>query len=215
LTDASNAEVDALNRRVQALREQRGDITGSSVEIGEHEHRAHAGDRVIWTRPMTVDGEPRVENGIRGEVVTIDEQSQALRVRLDGSGRELDVAHEDAGALRLGYANHVYRAQGATVDRAVVVTGGWETTRESAYVEASRARHGVEWHVARDDLDGDHDAERVEQLAQQMRSSRAQEPSISRDLRREATPIAPDEFSRPQPRDLQPEPTVDAAGIDR
>jgi len=215
LTDASNAEVDALNRRVQALREQRGDITGSSVEIGEHEHRAHAGDRVIWTRPMTVDGEPRVENGIRGEVVTIDEQSQALRVRLDGSGRELDVAREDAGALRLGYASHVYRAQGATVDRAVVVTGGWETSRENAYVEASRARAGVEWHVARDDLDGDHDAERVERLAQQMRSSRAQEPSISRELRPEATPIAPDEFSRPQPRDLQPEPTADTAGIDR
>jgi len=104
LTDASNAEVDALNRRVQALREQRGEITGSSVEIGEH---AHAGDRVIWTRPMTVNGEPRVENGIRGEVVAIDEPSQALRVRLDGSGRELDVAREDAGALRLGYASHV------------------------------------------------------------------------------------------------------------
>ena len=32
------------------------------------------------------------------------------------------------------------RLQGATVDRAVVVTGGWQTARESAYVEASAAR---------------------------------------------------------------------------
>lgn len=216
LTDASNAEVDALNRRVQALRAQRGDITGAAVEIGDHGHQAHEGDRVIWTRPMPVDGEPRVENGIRGEVVCVDEQGDKLRVQVDGSGREVDVARNDADALRLGYASHVYRAQGATVDRSVIVTGGWETSRESAYVEASRAREGVDWHVARDELDGDHDAERVEQLAQRMRASRAQEPSISHDLKPEQTSIAPEEFGRPQPRDLQltPEPSV-AAGVDR
>lgn len=165
---------------------------------------------------MPVDGEPRVENGIRGEVMTVDEQGDALRVRLDGSGREINVVGEDANALRLGYASHVYRAQGSTVDRAIVVTGGWETSRESAYVEASRAREGVDWHVARDELDGDHDAERVEQLAQRMRASRAQEPSISHDLEPEQTSIAPDDFSRPQPRDLQPTPEPSgAAGLDR
>ena len=38
------------------------------------------------------------------------------------------------------YAQHVYRQQGATVDRSVVVTGGWQTSKESAYVEATRAR---------------------------------------------------------------------------
>jgi len=186
------------------------------MEIGDQGHQAHAGERVIWTRPMPVEREPRVENGIRGEVVAVDECHDSLRVRLDGSGREIDVAREDAGALRLGYATHVYRAQGATVDRAVVVTGGWETSRESAYVEASRAREGVDWHVARDELDGAHDVERVEQLAQRMRASRAQEPSIAHDLKPEPTPISPDDFSRPEPRDLQPAPTPSvAAGLDR
>ena len=137
-------------------------------------------------------------------------------MRLDGSGREIDVAREDASGLRLGYASHVYRAQGATVDRAVVVTGGWETSRESAYVEASRARDGVEWHIARDELEGDHDAARVEQLSERMRASRAQEPSISHDLQAESMPIAPEDFSRPQSRDLQPEPTPSVAGgLDR
>lgn len=112
MTDASNAEVDALNRRVQTLREQRGELNGAPVEIGEQGHQARQGDRVIWTQPMPVAGEPRVENGIRGEVLAVDERHDALRVRLDGSGREIVVAREDAGGLRLGYASHVYRAQG-------------------------------------------------------------------------------------------------------
>jgi hypothetical protein len=41
MTDASNAEVDALNRRVQTLREQRGELDGMTVEIGEQGHHAH------------------------------------------------------------------------------------------------------------------------------------------------------------------------------
>lgn len=68
------------------------------------------------------------------------------------------------------------------MERAVVVTGGWETSRESAYVEASRARGGVEWHVARDQLEGAEDAERVCQLAARMRIESAQTPSLAYDL---------------------------------
>ncbi|MEO7555759.1 MAG: hypothetical protein ABIV94_04045 [Acidimicrobiales bacterium] len=102
-------------------------------------------------------------------------------------------------ALRLGYAGHVYRQQGATVDRAVVVTGGWETSRESAYVEASRAREGVEWHVARDQLDGAGDAERVDQLAALMRVEGAQTPSLAYDL-------APSERGGDLERPSEPEP---------
>ena len=62
------------------------------------------------------------------------------------------LAGEDLEALRLGYAQHVYRQQGATVERSVVVTGGWQTSRETAYVQASRAREGTEWFLARDEL---------------------------------------------------------------
>jgi len=123
-----------------------------------------------------------VENGVRGEVIAVDADRRSIRARLDGSGRELDVGAADADALRLGYAGHVYRQQGATVERAVAVTGGWQTSREGAYVEASRARHGVEWHVARDELDGDGDAERIDHLAARMRVGAAQTPSLARDL---------------------------------
>jgi hypothetical protein len=55
-----------------------------------------------------------------------------------------------------------------------VLTGGWQTSKETAYVEATRARHGTDWFVARDDLgDARQDARRIERLAQKMTNSRA------------------------------------------
>ena len=74
----------------------------------------------------------------------------------------MHLAGEDLDSLRLGYAQHVYRQQGATVERTVVVTGGWQTSKESAYVEASRARHGTDWFLAREELGSQgQDADRV------------------------------------------------------
>lgn len=200
MTDASNAEVDALNLRVQQLRLEAGELGGESVGLPGSGHAVHAGDRLAWTRSMATTDGPRVENGARGEAVAVDQPRGSLWVHLDGSGRELRVGADDADALRLGYAGHVYRQQGATVQRAVVVTGGWETARESAYVEASRARAGVEWHVARDQLEGADDADRVDQLASRMRIERAQTPSLAYDVApRDARGDGPERSPHPEP----------------
>lgn len=70
-------------------------------------------------------------------------------------------------------------AQGATVDRAVVLTGGWQTSKETAYVQATRARHGTDWHLGRDQLGEEgQDPDRITRLAQRMTTSRLQTPSI-------------------------------------
>ncbi len=99
---------------------------------------------------------------------------------LDGSGRELQLAGKDLENVRLAYAQHVYRQQGATVDRSVVLTGGWQTSKESAYVQATRARDATEWFLARDELGIDgQDDRRVMRLAQQLRISRRQTPSLA------------------------------------
>jgi hypothetical protein len=99
---------------------------------------------------------------------------------LDGSARLVQLAPEDLDTLRLGYAQHVYRQQGATVERSVIVTGGWQTSKETAYVEASRAREGTDWYLARDELGNEgQDATRVRRLADAMRHSRAQTPSLA------------------------------------
>jgi ATP-dependent exoDNAse (exonuclease V) alpha subunit len=124
-------------------------------------------------------GAARVENGTRGEITRIGPGGQAT-LRLDGSGRRVTLVGEDLEILRLAYAQHIYRQQGATVDRAVVVTGGWQTSKESAYVEASRARYGTDWYVARDELGSEgQDTDRTTRLAQHMRHSRAQTPSLT------------------------------------
>ena len=82
--------------------------------------------------------------------------------------------------MRLAYAQHIHRAQGATVARSLVLTGGWQTSKEPAYVEASRARAGTDWYVSREDLGSEgRDADRVRRLARSMRRSRAQTPSLS------------------------------------
>lgn len=122
-------------------------------------------------------GAARVENGSRGNIVAVDAPERRVLVRLDGTERHVEVGENHVGALRLAYAQHLYRQQGATVQRAVSLTGGWQTTREGAYVQASRARGGTDWHVSRDDLgiDGD-DTDRIDRLAAAMRTPAPKPP---------------------------------------
>ncbi len=61
-----------------------------------------------------------------------------------------------------------------------MLTGGWQTSKETAYVEATRARNGTDWFIARDDLGNEgQDPQRITRLAQRMRGSHAQTPSLA------------------------------------
>jgi conjugative relaxase-like TrwC/TraI family protein len=178
IADASNVEIDRLNARAQHLRAERGELGPHEVPLPHQHYGLREGDLIAFTKKHRRPGEPRVENGSRGEVTGVHEQG--LTVTLDGSERRVDLAGNELGSLRLGYAQHVYRQQGATVDRSVVVTGGWQTSKESAYVQASRARHGTEWYLAREELGAEGlDERRIWKLAGKMRTSRAQTPSLA------------------------------------
>jgi hypothetical protein len=60
-----------------------------------------------------------------------------------------------------------------------VLTGGWQTSKETAYVQATRARHGTDWHLARDQLsEEEQDPGRITRLAHRMSNSRLQAPSV-------------------------------------
>ena len=150
IADASNVEIDRLNARAQHLRAERGELGQREVPLPHQHYGLREGDLIAFTKQHRAPGEPRVENGTRGQVTGVHDEG--LTVTLDGSDRLVSLAGEDLESLRLGYAQHVYRQQGATVDRSVVVTGGWQTSKESAYVQASRARQGTEWFLARDEL---------------------------------------------------------------
>ncbi len=179
IADASNVEIDRLNARAQHLRAERGELGQAEIPLTHQHYGLREGDLIAFTKQHQPPGDPRVENGTREQVTEIHD-TRGVTVALDGSQRHVNLTGEDLESLRLGYAQHVYRQQGATVERSVVVTGGWQTSEESAYVQASRARQGTEWFLARDELGLEgQDERRVTSLAGKMRNSRAQTPSLA------------------------------------
>ena len=177
IADAANTEIDRLNARAQHLRAQRGELGDHEIPLPGVHYGLREGDLIAFTTQHRPRGQPRVENGTRGQVSAIHEQG--VTVTLDGSQRRVQLAAENLESLRLAYAQHVYRHQGATVERSVVLTGGWQTSKETAHVEATRARHGTTWFIARDDLgEQGQDAGRITRLAQKMANSRTQTPSL-------------------------------------
>ncbi|MGE5700863.1 MAG: MobF family relaxase [Arthrospira platensis] len=182
IADSSNKEIDRLNARAQHLRAQRGELGTTELPLSTVHYGLREGDHVAFITQHRPPRQARVENGTRGHITNIDHDG-TLSLTIDGSGRQLRISPDDAESLRLAYAQHVYRQQGATIDRSIVLTGGWQTSRETAYVQASRARNGTDWYIARDQLDTDNqDPDRIEQLAQRMTNSRHHTPSIAHDL---------------------------------
>ena len=210
MSDASNAEIDRLNARAQQLRAERGELGAEELGLPSISYGVRSGDRVAFVAQHRPAGQERVENGTRGEVIDLAVDDQRVTVRIDGSGREVILEGDELKTLRLCYAQHLYRQQGATVERAVVVTGGWQASREGAYVEASRARNGTDWHLAREDLGTDGvDADRIERLAEAMRAQRAtpcsiefEERELSADLAHELERATERALERDKERDM-------------
>jgi conjugative relaxase-like TrwC/TraI family protein len=179
ISDASNVEINRLNARAQHYRAERGELGDIEVQVPGVHYGVRAGDRVAMIDQHHEPGVDRVENGARGQVIDINETGEVL-IQFDATSQWRTLAGEDLARLRLGYASHIHRAQGATVTRTLVVTGGWQTSKEPAYVEASRAREGTDWYVNRDDLGTDgHDTARIKRLARDMGRSRTQTPSLA------------------------------------
>ena len=179
ISDASNVEINRLNARAQRYRAERGELGNIEADIPGVHYGIRAGDRVAMIDQHHSPGAERVENGARGEVIDINETGEVL-IQFDATNQWRTLAGDELARLRLGYASHIHRAQGATVTRTLVVTGGWQTSKEPAYVEASRAREGTDWYVNRQDLgEHGHDSDRIKRLARDMSRSRTQAPSVA------------------------------------
>jgi AAA domain/TrwC relaxase len=170
ITDASNAERHRANVAAQQRRVAAHELGAMAQFLRTEEGLValHAGDRVIFRRQWRIGGGVRrVENGTTGQVVAVDIQRHVITVRTDeAEPRELEVSATEADPLLdLNYAAHVYKAQGATVDRTYVIAGGWQTHRESLYVACSRSRLGSHLFLDRESLGSDTDADALTAMA--------------------------------------------------
>ncbi|HEY4996434.1 MAG TPA: MobF family relaxase [Solirubrobacteraceae bacterium] len=198
LTDASNAELDQINALAQAHRAQAGELGSDRVELPDRPYALAAGDQVIFTGSLRQTGAPRVENGTLGTVASTDGE-QRLTVQTQGAHeRDVQVSTEKFSDLRLAYAQHVYKAQGLTVQHAFVLTGGWQTDRERSYVALSRAQERTDIYVSREDL-GEQglDAGAIERLGEAMSESHAKQASIATPTAEITSGLGPDAGADP------------------
>jgi conjugative relaxase-like TrwC/TraI family protein len=187
LTDASNEELDRLNQQAQEYRDQQGELGNDRAKLPDAPYSLAAGDQVIFTKPLYQPGQDRVENGTLGTIKDIQDQSKLTIDTHGANEREVGVDTKEFKDLRLGYAQHVYKAQGLTANNGLALIGGWQTDRESAYVALTRAREQTNIYVSKDNLGAQGmNPKAIERLAERIEQSKAQEASITRD------PIATD-----------------------
>jgi ATP-dependent exoDNAse (exonuclease V) alpha subunit len=183
LTDASNDELDRLNAAAQERRAAAGELGHRRARLADRPYDLRAGDEVILTGQLRPPGEERVENGTRGAVLSVDEREDHVVMRTEEpQPRDVGFSTRELRDVRLAYAQHVYKAQGLTTDRALVLTGGWQSDRERAYVALSRARERTDLYVSREDLGEDGtDADLIERLADRVSVSHVQQASVARE----------------------------------
>ncbi len=188
VTDASNAERYRANIVAQAFRLACHELGGEAIEVATPSGlvELHAGDRVIFKGQYRPPAMRRVENGTTAEVVAVDlTGGRRILVRThEATPRELAVSLDDYVGLDLNYAAHVSTAQGTTVPTAYVVAGGWQTNRESLYVQVSRSQRGSRLFVDRESLAGDGDAGALDELVRRAAQSRAKVAAASGELPR-------------------------------
>ncbi len=102
IADASNVEIDRLNARAQHLRAERGELGQAEVPLPHQHYGLREGDLIAFTKQHRTPGQPRVENGARGQVTNIHD-TRGVTVALDGSQREVKLAGQDleSAAARL------------------------------------------------------------------------------------------------------------------
>jgi conjugative relaxase-like TrwC/TraI family protein len=185
------------------------------VELDHGGHRGYRhGEQVLITAN---DYQRGLLNGTRGTVTHLDPAAQAVTVRLgDGRTVQLDETYLRTGHLTHGYALTAHKAQGVTVDVALV-WGTQALTRETGYVAMSRGRQANHlystWDLLRRDSNlADNDLDRPlavgppnkaarpgltqAGLAERLAFSGAQRTARSWWRRRPPAPAAPDVVAR-------------------
>ena len=183
ITDATNGERDWLNAEAQRHRVLAGDLGADTVTVQRDEGSLtlHAGERVIFTAAYWPGTGRRIENGTTGVVESVDSERGTVTIQTSEARQRAITLPAAAAPLALHYAVHVYKSQGDTVDRAYVITGGWQTSKESLYVACTRARDHTRVYLDRETLGRDIDAEAIAEAAARGAKSRAKVAASAHD----------------------------------
>jgi conjugative relaxase-like TrwC/TraI family protein len=139
-----NSTVAELNARAQAFRMSQGIVTGKQSAPLRDGLAAYQGDTVVTrvnnSQLKVSGGRDIVKNG---DLWTVQKAHSdgTLTVSNQGTGGTITLPKEYVtGAVELGYASTIHRAQGMTADTAHVLADS-STSRELAYVGLTRGKH--------------------------------------------------------------------------
>jgi ATP-dependent exoDNAse (exonuclease V) alpha subunit len=148
---STRKEADALNATIRDALKRRGRLTGHALSVSTPHGVSEfaVGDAVVITRNHRAFG---VLNGTRGRVIEVDHFQESIRfVDVDGQEHSVDRRLLSTGDVRHGYAMTVHKAQGTTVDVALV-SGTAALTKEAGYVALSRGTTANHIYVTTGDL---------------------------------------------------------------
>jgi hypothetical protein len=152
-TAGTRLSVDQINAAVRDKLQERGEIDKGETyttkdkhkNTGERQIEVSKNDRVLIGTTDTKSGHL---NGDTGKV--LDVQKDAITVKLDRNGETLRLDPKSV-ELRHAYAMTTHRLQGSTYQRATVMLDK-NSSREMAYVQASRAKNETHFVVSRHTL---------------------------------------------------------------
>lgn len=78
IADASNQGIDRLNARAQHLRAERGELGHREIPLPGVHYGLREGDLIAFTTQHRPAGQPRVENGTRGQITHIHEHGVTI-----------------------------------------------------------------------------------------------------------------------------------------
>ncbi|MGQ0617084.1 MAG: MobF family relaxase [Acidimicrobiia bacterium] len=140
LCASDHTTVDELARRCQAARVAAGEVEPTGVPV--QDHTAAVGDEIVTCRNdrrlITTAG-GWVRNGDRWTVRAVHDDGSITAYDITGRGRVRLPADYTAEHVTLGYAVTIHKAQGVTVDHAVVLVDD-SASAEGLYVAMSRGR---------------------------------------------------------------------------
>ncbi len=140
---STNQAVNDINKSVREALTKSGKIPDArEVSTATGKLEIGGGDRLLITKN---DRQTGLKNGDLCTVLRWDkERPNCVQVRLDRDPQHITVLAPEDLHMRHGFAVTTYKAQGATVEKAVIL-GSEHTSREVAYVQSSRARDETQW----------------------------------------------------------------------